>query len=408
MAKSFRRRERPSRSRTDSESIIAAGGDSQLDPSSAKQMSPPRVLLISRRFWPLVGGAEQFMASLAAELVARGAMPHVLTAQWAPGWPREIFFQSAQVTRLPGSRHRSLANLNHMRRLRRWIARRGEQFDLAYASPLRHDALVAVKRFQDRFGPVVLRAETGGPAGDCAWLEKNRFGRRIRRCCQRAAAVVAPTPAVADELRQSGFAPERIHQIPGGVPLPAVANAEEKKAARAALVDVHEGLSLGRDAELVVSVGPLQRDTGLGDLLRAFKPIAARRRRAQLWLIGEGPQRRSLGELIRRLELGGRVEMPGSFESIDGVLAAADLFVLPSHQQGLSLALLEAMAAGLPSVATDSPGNRYAAGEPPACLLTRRREPEELSAAIIRLLDDPNGGCRAVANQVLFLAGVGR
>ena len=88
------------------------------------------------------------------------------------------------------------------------------------------------------------------------------------------------------------------------------------------------------------------------------KPIARRRPDARLWLVGEGSLRSALRRRIEGLNLGGRVVLVGVFDQVDELLAAADLFVRPTLEAGTSLALLEAMAAGLPVVASDIPGHR--------------------------------------------------
>jgi glycosyltransferase involved in cell wall biosynthesis len=92
---------------------------------------------------------------------------------------------------------------------------------------------------------------------------------------------------------------------------------------------------------------------------------------------------------IDALGLSGRVVLPGSFDNVDDVLAAADLFVLPSESEGLSHALLEAMAAGLPIVATDIPGNAVAIRDGVEGSLVRPRDSAALAAAIDKIFADP-------------------
>ena len=74
--------------------------------------------------------------------------------------------------------------------------------------------------------------------------------------------------------------------------------------------------------------------------------------------------------------------MPGSFDEVTDVLAAADAFVLPSYQEGMSLSLLEAMAAEVPVVATDIPGNRALIGDHRG-RMCRVKDPEDLARAIL-------------------------
>ncbi len=81
--------------------------------------------------------------------------------------------------------------------------------------------------------------------------------------------------------------------------------------------------------------------------------------------------------------------LAGSFDPLDDVLQAADCFVLPSYEEGLSLALLEAMAAGLPVVASDIPGNRLAIEPNVEGLLVPLGNPAALAAALDRVMTQP-------------------
>lgn len=83
-----------------------------------------------------------------------------------------------------------------------------------------------------------------------------------------------------------------------------------------------------------------------------------------------------------------QVILPGSFDEVIDVLHAADVFVLPSYEEGMSLSLLEAMAAKLPAVASDIPGNRKLIVNGEHGLLVPPRTTTELAEAIMRLIDD--------------------
>ena len=122
--------------------------------------------------------------------------------------------------------------------------------------------------------------------------------------------------------------------------------------------------------------------------MAAWQPIVARWPNARLWLVGEGPFEKTLREWIDVRNLSGRVVLAGVFDNVDELLTAADLFVLPSLEEGMSLAMLEAMATGLPIVATDIPGNREIVTHGEHGLLVPPTDVHSLSTAIERLLDD--------------------
>lgn len=359
-----------------------------------------RLVLVTRRFWPHIGGAEVAMANLAAELHAAGHQVTLLTARWQDDWPDEIQHRGVRVIRLRQPQTRIWGTLTYVRELARWLAAHAGQIDLAYVSMLKHDAYGAVSAARGRF-PVVLRAEGAGLTGDCHWQLEARCGRRIKHRCQRAQAFVAPSPAIERELIAAGYARPRIIPIPNGVSLTETSgdtSEETRRDARAALALAHPGLALAPDAPLAVYTGRLHENKGLFDLVDAWPAVIARRPTARLWFVGDGPLRAALVSRIESRDLGGRMSVAGPFDKVDEVLDAANLYVLPSREEGMSLALLEAMAAGLPVVASDIPGNRLLVEHERHGLLAPEGDPAAWSMAVNRLWDEPELG-RKLASE---------
>lgn len=107
----------------------------------------------------------------------------------------------------------------------------------------------------------------------------------------------------------------------------------------------------------IVSVGRLIRSKAFDLLIRSFSNIADDFPNATLTIYGEGPERQNLEDLIRHLNLENRVFLPGAVKNIQEKLAEADLFVFPSRFEGFPNALCEAMAVGLPVIASNCSGN---------------------------------------------------
>ncbi|TBR20505.1 glycosyltransferase family 1 protein [bacterium] len=128
---------------------------------------------------------------------------------------------------------------------------------------------------------------------------------------------------------------------------------------------------------------------GIDVLLMAFARLLDRGVRARLVLAGRDKTRDGLAAFSRRLGLAHRVRFLGELSprALASQLARADIFVLPSRRENFPLALLEAMAAGLPAVATRTGGVPELAGR--AALLVPPGDPGALSAALKRLLTDP-------------------
>ena len=320
-------------------------------------MKPLRCVLVTRRFWPLVGGAETVMANLGAEFHQRDISCQVLTAQWQANWPTEFVHREVPVVRLRNPKQRIWGTFRYLSSLARWLKDHADQIDIVYVSMLKHDAYTATKICQQLGIPVVLRAEGGGDTGDCHWQTTARFGLSIRRRCKTATAVIAPSQAVAEELLAAGYPTDSLHLIPNGVALPAKPAENSQQLARQALVDANQDLVAAPEEPVVVYTGRLDHNKGLVDLVNAWPEVTKRWPRCHLWLVGEGPDRDRLFQQIKDLDLQGQVVLPGAFDDVEEVLRAANLFILPSYFEGLSISLMEAMAHQVPVIASNIPGN---------------------------------------------------
>ncbi len=348
------------------------------------------------------------MANLAAAFASRGLGVTLLTAQWQAEWPTEITYRGVPVVRLPNPPTRGWGTLRYMQRLGRWLREHQGQYDLVYVSMLKHDAYAALKAV-DRQTPVVLRAEGAGYSGDCVWQLEANCGSRIKRRCLRADALIGPGPTVCRELTAAGYPRRRIHYLPNAVSIPRARSAEgrqkARREARAALLSVNSELACPAHAPLAIYTGRLHEAKGLSHLVDAWSTIVGRWPNARLWLVGEGPYERTLHEQIHSRNLAGRVIMPGVFDSVDELLEAADVFVLPSLAEGMSLSMLEAMAAGLPVVASDISANRDLVTDAETGLLAAVGDADALAAAVTRLFDEPELASRLGAAARQSVAG---
>lgn len=146
--------------------------------------------------------------------------------------------------------------------------------------------------------------------------------------------------------------------------------------------------------ELVLSVGELSERKGTFDLVAAMAALGSRAPRAVLGLVGRGAPdvEARLRDAIAAAGLADRVRLLGYRDDIPALLRSASVVALPSHSEGLSLALLEAMATGAPVVASDILANRLVVeplGEPALGVSYPVRDAEALAVALADLLDDP-------------------
>lgn len=147
-------------------------------------------------------------------------------------------------------------------------------------------------------------------------------------------------------------------------------------------------LGIPADRRIVVNVARLCPEKDLASLLYAFRRVHDALERTELWLIGDGPERGRLEALASDLEIARCVSFLGVRADIPRLLPAADLFCLSSWSEGLPMALLEAMACGVPIVATS-------VGDVPRALLgglcglvVPPHDPQLLAGACLDLLRD--------------------
>jgi glycosyltransferase involved in cell wall biosynthesis len=124
-------------------------------------------------------------------------------------------------------------------------------------------------------------------------------------------------------------------------------------------------------------------------LLDALPPVLADHSELHVLLAGEGPLRAQLEQQAATDGMAARVHFLGNRRDLPRILAASDLFVLPSLWEGLPMALLEAMASRLPVVATNVSGSREVLADGDAGILASPGDPRALTAAIAGLLSDP-------------------
>lgn len=194
--------------------------------------------------------------------------------------------------------------------------------------------------------------------------------------------VVVNSEAVRDALIHSGrIAPSRLTLVRNGVDLERFR--PRRRAPRSA-----------SDPVTVVTLANLRPEKGLTDLLDAAAIVRTRLPSCRFQIWGDGPLRGELEARALALGLDGTLELRGRTEAPEAVLRAADLFALPSHSEASSNGILEAMASGLPVVATRVGGNPLLVEDRTTGLLVPARDPGALAESIVRLVENPDDAAR--------------
>lgn len=271
-------------------------------------------------------------------------------------------------------------------KLRGWLrARRVEVFHL-HAGNLweGHDGSVPAARAADV--PIVVRTEHLPDLTDAPWFVDAPW-RDVDY--ERLIEPVDRVICVSEEARASflrrDVPAEKFRVVRNGIePRPALSD-------RAV---VREQLNIPPRARVVLTVGKLTVRKGYPTLLEAVPAVLEREPDACFLWVGEGTLEDELRERMRTLGLEGRVCFAGRREDVPDLMAASDLFVLPSLAEALPLVVLEAMAAGLPVVGTRVCGTSEAVGDGVTGRLMEAGDAGALAAAILEPLERPRLAAR--------------
>ena len=192
---------------------------------------------------------------------------------------------------------------------------------------------------------------------------------------------VCVSQAVADfSVSQSRLLPNKIVVIPNGVDITRFAGAIPADLT---------ALGIPRGSQVLLTIGRLDRQKGLSTLIEAASVLVPKFPQAHFLLVGEGPQRPEIDRLIRDKGLVGRMHLAGWRPDVPELLAAGAALILSSLWEGLPNVILEAMAAGLPVVATRVEGTSELVINSRTGLLVPAQSPQDLAAAIENILSDP-------------------
>jgi glycosyltransferase involved in cell wall biosynthesis len=204
----------------------------------------------------------------------------------------------------------------------------------------------------------------------------------------RVSRVIAVSEAVAQTAREAGLGipASRLVVVHNGVDLTRFAG--ENPSLRA---ETRRALGISETAPVALCVARLSPEKNVAHFLESAALIKGFLPDARFLVAGDGPLRPTLERQVGLLNLKGRAQILGERTDIPALLQAADCFCLPSREEGLSIAVIEAMAAGLPVAATRVGGVPEVVDDGNTGMLVPPRDPEALGGALTALLADPAG-----------------
>jgi len=314
-----------------------------------------------------VGGAEKALFELATRL-RDGFDPQVvsLTTEGAIGG---MLIGSGVPVRALGARGK--ADIRTLWRLRRLI--REAEPEIVHSFLFHANMAARLAALGSGVGAVVCSARVA---------ERSRPRRRALECRTHRLVdvLVCVSSGVRDYYAAGGFPREKLVVIPNGVEVARFQGRES---------GFKERLGLAPTTPLITTIGRLHEQKGMAYFLRAAASLRHSRPECHFAVVGAGPQDEALRALARQLRLEPHVSFLGRCEDVAPVLKATDVFVLASLWEGMPNVVLEALAAGVPVVATRVEGVTDIIEDGRTGVLVMPRDVPAIVTAVARLLDEP-------------------
>lgn len=336
-------------------------------------MRAPRALMIVAKFFPAVGGTENQALMLCEELLRQGVDVAVLTRR-VSGLPAYEHVQGVAVSRSIRVIDRGkLFGVTYFLSSLFWLIAHRRHYDIIHCHILHGFHSLAAVLMKYLFGKkVIIKVASTGILSDFTMLKNSLLGVWMLSVLHHADRIIALCRQAVAEASENGFQSKKIVVIPNGV------DTARFKPAR-----LQPGVP-----KRIVYAGSLTATKGVDVLIDAFFMLKREQTDLVLDIFGSGPLHDSLRDKAVSLGLAGDVIFHGSVPDIERRLSSACIFVQPSLVEGMSNVILEAMAAGLPVVATTTGAAPEIIQDGVNGLLVNPGSVDQMYAAVARLLSD--------------------
>jgi glycosyltransferase involved in cell wall biosynthesis len=333
-----------------------------------------RILLVVDGFFPTLGGAEAQVLLLARAFRERGHQVMVVAPALRPGDKAHEVVEGTEVLRITYPHVRLLGAVVLCWRFGAWLLKHRRDFDAVHIHMVRNLAAVA-GLIRPWLGLPVAAKVSGAWEFDGGLLDpqlrEKPFFRVLNWCVRRIDTIQCISAFTRDMVLQAAYPERMLRMIPNAVDTD-----------RFVPHPVPAGLPH------VAYVGRLRKVKGVYELIEAWATVV-KAHPAKLLVAGDGPEREVLEARVRELGIEGSIEFLGVISDVPAVLRRSCLYVQPSYQEGMPNSVLEAMAAGLPIVATRISGNVDLVDDQDNGLLVPAGDAPALAQAMLTLLGEP-------------------
>jgi glycosyltransferase involved in cell wall biosynthesis len=364
-------------------------------------MRPFNILMISNHFYPGQGGMERQAQRLASQLITLGNRVEMLTPRYRGLTEREeiqdIRISRFFILRCPHYPYRLLSKLVYALSLLKLIFKKQKEFDIFHVHQALFAAFVSVIAAMLTHKKVIIKVTGSGINGNMSVLKNFLGGKLMLRVIKMADAFISLSPDTTKELLDNNFPPEKIIEIPNGVPVDEFTVDKHK-------VELRKELNIREDVFSFIYAGRLNRDKNLASVLHTWKRFHDQKANTLLLMAGDGPERSNLEKIARDTGITDSVIFLGHVDNVAEVLAASDCFVLNSRSEGMSNALLEAMTVGLPCIVSNNLGNMNVIQDNENGLVFDVDKSEEAITAMTRVVTNPHLDDRLSQNAKITIA----
>ncbi len=256
-------------------------------------------------------------------------------------------------------------------KLARLIKRKGYQVAHCHSAHAHSVGIIASK--VTRIPALIVSRRVDFPVGEKGWLNSYKY--------EAPDKFIAVSTGVKEVLIKGGIAEEKVVVVHSGIDLRRFENIDP-------LEELYKEFQLKGEEKVVGIVAALAPHKDYPNFLRAARIVVDRLPQVRFLIVGEGKEAGRLRRLTAELGLGDSVIFTGFREDIPRLLSLFDVFVISSYLEGLCTSILDAMAAGVPVVATETGGIPDLVKDEENGILVPPRDPKRLAEGVLRLLND--------------------
>jgi L-malate glycosyltransferase len=343
---------------------------------------PSRILLVVDGFYPGVGGTERQVEVISEALYKAGYDVQITTPWLDRSRPLKETIRGVPVTRITYPAIKGLGAVILMLKFALKLIQERNRYNAIHVHMVKNLASVVgmVRPFLKATTVAKISGawEFDGGVLDLS-VRSNVLYRAMGYFIRRFDYIQAISSYTQRRLEQAGFRPEQILMIPNGVDISHFRIGTRPSNEPAASGELR-----------VLFAGRLVRVKGLDVLLKAWRSVvdACPDKQLSLLFAGQGPLEKELMQQAERLEISDSVKFLGMVQHMPSLLAKGDIYVQPSLQEGLPNSVIEAMACGLPIVATKVSGNEDLVNHNSNGLLVEPGNANLLAEALLELINN--------------------